>query len=181
MSKHLQRMKSREGLSYSLDKVIIPDTDMASAFAKIERLELLRSLLSKHRTVITPEIYEELTTSLDYGYTFPLDIFRYFEVLYPTEEERKEYQKLLIEKRTLGRGELEAICICRHRGYIFSSMDNAALRFAEENCVETLELHSILRSLWESGMRSKDDVRGLITEIEKGDNTRIKDTGRVFQ
>ena len=54
---------------------------MASAFAKIKRLELLKSLFSKHRIVITPEIYEELTTSLDYGYTFPLDIFKYFEVL----------------------------------------------------------------------------------------------------
>lgn len=146
---------------------------MASAFAKIERLELLKSLLSKHRVVITPEIYEELITSLD--------IFRYFEVPYPSEEERKEYRELLLEKRTLGRGELEAIRICRRRGYIFSSMDNAALRFAEENCVETLELHSILRSLWESGMRSQDDVGGLITEIETGDNTRIKDTGRIFQ
>jgi hypothetical protein len=30
-------------------------------------------------------------------------------------------------------------------------------------------------------MRSKDDLRGLITEIEKGDNTRIKDIGRIFQ
>ncbi len=153
---------------------------MASVFARIERLELLKSLLSKHRVVITPEIYEELITSLDYGYAFPLDIFRYFEVLYPSEEERKEYQKLLIEKRTLRREGLEAICICRHRGYTFSSRDNAALRFAEENCVETLE-HSIRRSLWDSGMRSKDDVRGLMTEIEKGDNTKIEDVGRIFQ
>ena len=30
---------------------------------------------------------------------------------------------------------------------IFSSIDIAALRFAEENGVETLGLHSILRSL----------------------------------
>ena len=154
---------------------------MVSVFAKIERLELLKRLFSKHRVVITPEIYEELTTSLDYGYTFPLDIFRYFEVLDPLEEERKEYQKLLIEKRMLGRGKLEAISICRQRGYVFSSMDNAALRFAGESDVETLELHSILRSLWESGMQSKDDVGEIITEIEKKDNTRIKDVGRVFQ
>jgi len=55
-----------------LDKVIIIDADMASAFAKIKRLELLKGLFSKHRIVITPEIYEELTTSLEYGYTFPL-------------------------------------------------------------------------------------------------------------
>ena len=77
---------------------------MASVFAKIKRLELLKRLFSKHRIVITPEIYEELVTSLDYGYTFPLDIFRYFEVLYPSEEESEEYQRLLIEKRRLGKG-----------------------------------------------------------------------------
>jgi len=164
-----------------LDKVIILDADMASVFAKIKRLELLKRLLSKHRIVITPEIYEELTTSLDYGYTFPLDIFRYLEVLYPSEEENEGYQKLLIEKRTLGKGELEAISICRHRGYVFSSMDTAALKFAEENGVETLGLHSILRSLWESGMQSKDEVKEIIMEIEKRDNTSIKDVEAIFR
>jgi len=154
---------------------------MASAFAKIKRLELLKRLFSKHRIVITPEIYEELTTSLDYGYTFPRDIFRYFEVLYLSEEESEEYQKLLIEKRTLGKGELEAISICRHRGYIFSSIDAAALRFADENGVETLVLHSILRSIWKSGLQSKEEVKEIITEIEKKDNTRIKDVDAVFR
>lgn len=164
-----------------MDKVIILDADMASAFAKIKRLELITRLFSKHHIVITPEIYEELTTSLDYGYTFPVDIIRYFEVLYPSEEEYGEYQKLLIEKRTLGKGELEAISICKHRGYIFSSIDSIALRFAEENNVDTLDLHSILRSLWESGLQSKDEVKEIIREIEKKDNTKIKDVEAVFR
>ena len=164
-----------------MDKVIILDADMASAFAKIKRLELLKRLFSKHRIVITLEIYEELIISLDYGYTFPLDIFRYFEVLHPSVEERKEYQKLLLEKRTLGKGELEAINISKRRGYIFSSIDAAALRFAEEKGVETLELHSLLRSLWESGTQSKNEVKEIIKEIEKKDNTRIKDVEAVFR
>ena len=164
-----------------MDKVVIPDTDVASVFAKIKRLELLKRLFSKHRIVITPEIYEELVTSLDYGYTFPLDIFRYFEVLYPSKEENVEYQRLLIEKRRLGKGELEAISICKHRGYVFSSIDSAALKFAEEDGVETIWLHPILRSLWESGLQSKDEVRNIITEIEKKDNTRIKDVEAIFR
>ena len=42
-----------------MDRVIILDADMASAFAKIKRLELLKRLFSKHRIVITPEIYEK--------------------------------------------------------------------------------------------------------------------------
>ncbi|MBE9594101.1 MAG: hypothetical protein IMF19_11570, partial [Proteobacteria bacterium] len=111
----------------------------------------------------------------------PRDIFRYFEVLYPSEEESEEYQKLLIEKRTLGKGELEAISICRYRRYIFSSIDAAALRFADENGVETLELHSILRSLWESSLQSKEEVKEIIAEIEKKDNTSIKDIDAVFR
>jgi predicted nucleic acid-binding protein len=164
-----------------LDKVIILDTDVASVFAKITRLELIKRLFSKHRVVITPEIYGELATSLDYGYTFPLDIFRYFEVLYPSEEENEEYQRLLIEKRRLGKGELEAISVCKHRGYVFSSIDSAALRFAEENGVETIWLYSILRSLWESGLQSKGEVRAIITEIEKKDNTVIKDVEAIFR
>ena len=163
-----------------MDKTIILDTDMVSAFAKINRLELLKKLFSKHHIVITPEIYEELTISLEYGYTFPLDIFRYFKVLPPSEEEREEYQRLLIEKRALGKGELEAINICKHRKYSFSSMDVAALKFAEENGVETLELHSILRSLWESGLQSKDETKWIVKEIEIKDNTTIKDVEMVF-
>lgn len=164
-----------------MDKIIILDTDMVSAFAKIKRLELLKRLLSKHRVVITPEIYGELTISLEYGYTFPRDIFRCFEVLPPSEEEREEYRKLLIEKRALGKGELEAISICKHRNYTFSSLDSAALKFAEETGVETPELHSILRSLWESGIQSKDKTTEIVKEIEKKDNTTIKDVEKVFQ
>ncbi|CAD6491654.1 MAG: hypothetical protein FFODKBPE_00195 [Candidatus Argoarchaeum ethanivorans] len=169
-------------MSGSLDKVIILDTDVASVFAKIKRLELIKRLFSKHRIVIIPEIYEELAISLDYGYTFPLDIFGYFEVLYPSEEENKEYQRLLIEKRRLGKGELGAISICKHRrGYVFSSIDSAALRFAEENDVETIWLHSILRSLWESGLQSEGEVREIITEIEKKDNTMIRNVEAIFR
>jgi len=164
-----------------LAKVIILDTDIASAFAKIKRLELLMKLFLKHRIVVTPKIYEELTTSLDYGYTFPLDIIRCFEVLYPSEPESEDYQKLLMEKRTLGKGELEAITISKHRGYIFASLDTAALRFAEENGVETLGLHAILRSLWESGLQSKDEVSAIVKELEKEDNTRIQDIEVVFR
>jgi predicted nucleic acid-binding protein len=163
-----------------LGKVIILDTDIASAFAKIKRLELLTRLFSKHRIVLTPKIYEELTTSLDYGYTFPLDIFRCFEVLYPSEPENEAYQQLLIEKRTLGKGELEAITISKHRGCIFSSLDTAALRFAEENGVETLGLHAILKSLWESGLQSKNEVKEIVKELEKKDNTMIKNIEAIF-
>ena len=118
---------------------------------------------------------------LDYGYTFPLEIFSRLDVLYPTEEENEAYQEMLVGNRSLGRGELEAICICKSRGHIFSSMDSAALRFAASVNVETLELHSLLCALWKSGMKSKDEVKAIIRELEDKDNTQIKDSHLIFK
>lgn len=113
-----------------MDKAIIIDTDIASAFAKIGRLNLLKDLFSKHLVFITPRIFEELSVPLEYGYKFPLDIFDSFDVLNPTVEENEAYREMIVINRVLGKGELEAISICKSRGYVFSSMDSAALRFA---------------------------------------------------
>lgn len=163
-----------------MDKAIIIDTDIASAFAKIGRLNLLKDLFSKHLVFITPRIFEELSVPLDYGYKFPLDIFDSFDVLNPTGEENEAYRELIVINRVLGKGELEAISICKSRGYVFSSMDSAALRFAVSMNVETLELHSILRAMWMSGMKSKDEVRVIILELEEKDNTHISDLPLIF-
>lgn len=164
-----------------LDKAIILDTDMASAFAKIAHLDLLLRLFSDHPVFITPRIFEELSVSLDYGYMFPLDIFKRLEVLYPAESENKAYQEMLIGNKSLGKGELEAIIICRSRGYIFASMDFAALGLAVSVNVNVLDLHSILRALWKSGLKSKDDVKTIIRELEDKDNTQIKDSHLIFE
>jgi len=164
-----------------LDSAIILDTDISSSFAKIRRLVLLKQmLLHRHAVFITPRIYEELMVPLDFGYAFPLDIFDKIDVLYPSQEEAKKYQLLLIENRELGKGELEAICICKSRGYVFSSMDKAALKYAEAVGVETLELHSILRAFWKSGMLTQEDVRCIIRALEDKDKTKLKDLNSIF-
>lgn len=163
-----------------MDKAIIIDTDIASAFAKIGRLDLLKDLFSKHLVFITPRIFEELSVPLDYGYKFPLDIFDSFDVLNPTAEENEAYREMIVINRVLGKGELEAMSICKSTGYVFSSMDSAALRFAISINVETLELHSILRALWKSGMKSKDEVRAIIRALEEKDNTQISDLHLIF-
>ncbi len=102
-------------------------------------------------------------------------------MIYPTAEESNACQEMLVGTRSLGRGEVEAICICKSRGYVFLSMDFSALRFAESLGVETLELHSILRFLWKSGLKSKDEVRAIISEIEDKDNTLIKNSHLIFR
>lgn len=164
-----------------MDKAVIVDSDIASVFAKIKCLDLLLETLSKHPAFITPRIFEELSVPLDYGYTFPLDIFCRFDVLYPTAKENDAYQEMLVGNRSLGRGELEALCICKNRGYVFLSMDNAALMSAQSLGVETLKLHTLLRFLWKSGMKSKDEVKAIVREIEDKDKTLIKDSHLIFK
>ena len=99
-----------------MDKAIIIDTDIASAFAKIGRLNLLKDLFSKHPVFITPRIFEELSVPLEYGYKFPLDIFNSFDVLNPAGDENETYRELIVANRVLGKGELEVISICKSRG-----------------------------------------------------------------
>jgi predicted nucleic acid-binding protein len=164
-----------------LDKAVIVDTDIASAFAKIKRLDLLLRLFSNHSIFITPRIFEELSVSLDYGYTFPLDVFESFDILYPSEEESKSYKEMLIGNKSLGKGELEAITVCKSRGYVFTSMDFAALQFAVSMNIDVLDLQSILRALWRSGIKSKDEVKMIIREIEEKDNTSIRDAQSIIE
>ncbi len=99
----------------------------------------------------------------------------------PTEEEQEMYREFLSTNRRLGKGELEAISICIKRKYYFSSMDEAAISFAEANDVTTISLHSILRSLWESKILTKEAVQKIISEIEEKDNTKIKNIQKILR
>ena len=156
--------------------IIILDTDIASAFAKVQKIGILKELFSRYELAICPAIYEELVVSQEYGYSFPCQIFGHITILTPTNDEISDYHHLLNTKKTLGKGELEALCICRKRGGIFSSMDAAALEFARNCDIATLSIHAILRSFWVSGCMTHDEVKALIDVIEKIENTTISDS-----
>jgi len=164
-----------------LAEIIILDTDIASIFAKIQKIVLLKELLSRYELAICPAIYEELVVSEEYGYSFPRQIFEHITIISPTSDEISDYHHLLNTKKTLGKGELEALCICRKRNGIFSSMDASALKFARNCDVATLSIHAILRSLWVSGCMTHDEVKALIDEIEKIENTTISDSYLILE
>ena len=60
-------------------------------------------------------------------------------------------------------------------------MDEVAISFALANGVITISLHSILRSLWESGILTKNEVEEIILKIEQKDNTRIRDIQKILK
>ena len=144
-------------------------------------MALIKVLFKKHELLITPEIYEELLVPLDYNYEFPKKIFKEFKIIDPTERESREYRRLLLENRSVDKGELEAIVICKNRQFFFASVDKVALDFAKEKSVQTISLYSILKSLWVSKILSKKGVDGLIQDIEHKENTKIKNKDVIFE
>ena len=161
--------------------LVVLDSDISSAFAKINRLKELKKLFSDHSLKITPEIYQELIVSLDYGYAFPLRIFDEFDIITLSEDEEKEFERILTEeRRNLGKGEIEAIVVCELRGADFCTIDKTALDFAKERGVRTLDLHMILKAFWRSGIFTKEEVKNMIKDIEEKDNTKIIGISAIF-
>jgi hypothetical protein len=103
---------------------VLLDTDLASAFAKVGRLELLVRLFVGIDLGIAFEVYKELLVPLGHGYHFPEAVFAICETTYPHPEEMATVQRRLVDMKALGRGELETITIysgpggpvpCAHR------------------------------------------------------------------
>ncbi len=109
---------------------IIFDTDIASMFAKANSLDILFNLLSGSKLSITPKIKDELSIPLEYGYNFPEEIFKKFDLLIPDQDDFTEYERLKALYPFLGKGELEAIAIARKKGCILAINDQKAFEVA---------------------------------------------------
>lgn len=159
--------------------MIILDTDIASALAKGKGLDLLLELF-QNDVYITPKVYEELQSSVNYGYSFPQEIFEKVKVLDVTSQEQRQYRKMFHKTVSLGKGELEAISVAKERNSLFSSLDKKALKLAQKKKVKVMVLKAILKGFWKKKVCSKEDVRKLVERIEKKDS-RVIDIEGVFE
>ena len=160
--------------------MIIFDTDILSMFAKANVLDVIVEALSRFKLCITPKIKEELSIPLEYGYSFPEEIFKRFEVIVPTKKEYLEYEKLLVLYPFLGKGELEAISIAKMRNCLFATNDLKAFNVALKEKVLPINVHTILKTLWEKKFYNKSELLKFIQKLERADNTKIKDIDKIF-
>lgn len=152
---------------------IIIDTDILSMFAKVGAVDVLGELLGRERVAMTPAICSEITTPMQYGYTFPSQVLSQISVVLLTEPVWQEYERLWAMGSSLGKGELEAIAFCRVEGGLFATNDSAARKFAQDQGVPVISLQAILRGLWLSGVRSKAEVQELLEQIKKADYLEV--------
>ena len=126
---------------------VLLDTDLASAFAKVGRMELLVQLFTGIDLGIAFEVHKELLTPLEHGYQFPEAVFAMCQTIYPNQEEMATIQQRLVDVKSLGRGELETITICQTRGWFYAAIDQRAIAYARSLGVTTFALRVILRLL----------------------------------
>jgi len=154
---------------------ILCDTDVLSCFAKIKGLKLLKQLFPNAVFLISTAVYEELIRCKDAGFSFPDRIFEFTDVTQLNEGELEDYKLILARARHLGHGEIHSIIIARFRKYPFLTNDKIAKKFAKENGVEAWDIPDILKALLAKGVKSKEEIKWIISEMERTDRMVIQD------
>lgn len=153
--------------------LVIVDCDIASTFAKINRIELLEKIFPGASFRITSSVYAELMRSKRAGFSFPAIIFSRFPLISLNDEELEIFKDFSQDKR-IHYGEAEGLCICKNRGAVFLTNDSVVVKFCEEKGIKVLDLKDLLLIMAGKGILTRDEMKQLIEEIEKKDNTTIK-------
>jgi predicted nucleic acid-binding protein len=139
-------------------------------FAKIDAIDILIELF-KNKVALTPKIRDELSTPLEYGYAYPLNVFTKIRTIPLSDEVIAEYEKL--QKLGLGKGELEAIAFCKTRKCIFVTNDKKAREVAKKNGILVLSLQAVLKAIWKKKIKNKNEVKQILERIKDVDNLSI--------
>jgi len=161
---------------------LVFDTDVLSTFGKIRRLDLLKELFPNAGFFIPPSVYNELFKARERGYEFVDYVIEsgILEVTPLNKEELGFLSRLKEERRSLGLGELEGLSICKHREYVLVTNDITAKKICDRYEIEFIDLSMILKSLLAAKILTSNEVRVLITEIERKDRVTIKDRDDIL-
>lgn len=156
--------------------MILADTDILSALAKINRLPLLFELLRLDRLYLAPAVLGELAHSLNLGRPYAVEIFDLVSAgrlcpVSPTQAEAAFGSTLPL---TLGAGERESIAIAKGRDGVVLSNESRVAHYCRQHEVPCLRLPDILRALWQEGILSKQDVRKIVNDLRTQDRMQFK-------
>ena len=151
--------------------MILADTDILSALAKVARLPLLFTLLRTNKLQITPGVFREVAHSLHLRRRYAEDVLALvaagqIQVISLTQEEAAFSDAL---PGTLGIGERESLAVARERGGTVLSNESRVAHYCRQYQVPCLQLPDILRALWVEGIIAKQEVQDVIADL------RVKD------
>jgi len=155
--------------------MILVDTDILSAMAKIGQMHLLFALLQTPRIHIPPGVFGELPHSFNLGRQYAVDVFALIaagqlQIVYLTQEEAAFRDTL---PATLGAGERESIAIARARSGTVLSNESRVAPHGRTHGVPCVRLPDILRALWMEGIVSQQEVQETIRDLQVKDQLQF--------
>ena len=158
--------------------MILGDTDVLSAMAKISRLPLLFSLLAADKLYVVPGVVAELEHSFSLGRQYATDLFAFLtagriEIVYLTPEEAVIREGFPI---TLGAGERESVAVALQRGGTVLSNESRVAHVCREQGVACIRIPDILRASWVEGLASKQEVQEIVADLKAEDRMLFKRT-----
>lgn len=155
------------------------DCDILSTFAKINKVELLEKLFSG--LLMPYAVYVELTNAKSIGFNFPDRVFESrIELTILKPEELKDF-KTFIRIPKVHHGEAEGIVIAKNRNAVFLTNDGEIVKLCEKEWILVLDLKDVLRQIARKNLVSKKDMRCILDDIEKIENTLIKEKEDILE
>lgn len=158
--------------------MVLVDTDVLCAFAKVEALPLLRALFGVETLKISPGVWGETLQSQGYEYFNRIaDDFNQGKItlVLLTEEELQLAHQL---SPTLGKGERELLAVAKTRHGILLSNEKRVLHYAQQLSVICYRMSTLLRALWQKQIVSRDAVEQLIHALEIRDRMHFSEITR---
>lgn len=156
--------------------MMLIDTDVISALAKVNGLSLLFLLFKRATLSITPGVMAELSYSLALRRPYAETVFDYIgdgrlQVLTLTSEETTLRDAL---PDTLGAGERESLTVAKEREGVVISNESRVAHYCRQLNVPCIRLPDILRALWTEGVVSRQDVQTMIENLQVKDRMQLK-------
>lgn len=155
------------------------DCDILSTFAKINKIELLEKLFSG--LLMPYAVYVELTNAKSIGFNFPDRIFESrIELTILKPEELKDF-KTLVKIPKIHYGEAEGIVIAKNRSAVFLTNDGEVVKLCEEEKILVLDLKDVLKQIARKNLVNGREMLHILDEIEKIENTLIKEKEDILK
>ena len=162
---------------------VLVDTNIASTFAKIDDMNFIFNLTGRSEIYISTSVLHELEEADFHGLEFVKSIMNLIErgmisILSMTNEESRWSMNL---PNSFGKGERDSLALCKFRNGIFLTNERKIINFCDRESIYSMNLSSILRYSWTSGLKTKDEVLKMIRQIEKKDNVRFKEITSILE
>jgi predicted nucleic acid-binding protein len=156
--------------------MILVDTDVISALAKVDSLPLLFTLFKRSNVSITPGVLAELTHSLAMGRQYAETVFGFIgggrmRVIALTAAETTLRDTL---PDTLGAGERESIAVAKERKGTVITNESRVAHYCHQLTIPCVRLPDILRALWTEDVVSRQEVQTMIEDLQAKDRMQFK-------